>query len=162
MNPDDRTNKIIQLMRMDNSVDAPADAMKWVLDLAKSKAAASASPLRRLLAVLKADLAAGGLVPGERSAVGSASRQMLFEVDEDVAIDLRIDRLGDELVIRGQMIAETVADGFVKLIKDGRTIASVVTGAEGEFKFSGIPNGIYEIEITTADLEVVTPKIDIS
>jgi hypothetical protein len=149
-------------MRADDAVDAPADAVKWVVDLARTRQREpSASPIRRLLAVLKADLGMGERVFGERSASGAAARQLLFEAD-DIAIDIRISPADDGFTIRGQLICEDVGDASVFLnTADGQTSRSCVDEF-GEFRFDGLSAGEYELNIQNVGEEIVIPQIRIS
>lgn len=158
MNSEERIEKIISLMRSDDSVDAPQDAIIWARNLSRaSLARQNVSPLRRLVAVLRADLLPNRPAFGERSAGSAAARQLLFEAG-DIAIDVRVTSSGSDLTIRGQLLGEGCEDAELRLVSPA---ASYSTSADdlGEFVFEAVPNGSYSIEVVAGDAVITTDEI---
>jgi len=153
---DENLKRIIHLMQTDDSVDAPADAIKWSKGIFRTRAAErKPSVTERILAVLKADLAPGKAVFGERSGTAQA-RQMLFEAG-DAAIDLRIADAEGAFEVRGQVIGEGFEGCEVSL---GSTLAAA--NERGEFIFKGVEPGDYDLVLRTDSSEIAIEKIRIS
>lgn len=146
---------IAHLMETDDSVDAPADSIKWAKNLFRTRVG-QPSLLKRIVAVLTADLAGGRPAFGERSASAAAPRQMLFTAGE-YAIDLRITGSKKKFDIRGQVLGKELGDATVGL--EGTGFRSSL-GENGEFKLSGIPGGKYSLVIKAVDLELVAEHIE--
>ena len=147
---DKTMEKIVRLMRTDDSADAPPDAVKWAKNLFLSRAAApKKSLLQKITAVLQMDLPANEAVFGERSASSAEARQMFFEAGEN-AVDLRIAETEKGFVVRGQ----TLGAGFENCAVE---IGEAATRANerGEFQFGEIERGEYNLILRTAEKEIV-------
>jgi hypothetical protein len=161
MNADEKIKEIIRLMEHDDSVDAPADSIKWAKNLYRARIPAERpSLIRRVVAVLQAELSPGGAAFGERSASASMERQMLFRAG-DAAIELRIAGTGKSRNLRGQIIGEGFEDCRVSLRGRGVDTAEPVTDL-AEFDLGKISPGTYTIIITTKTEEIVIENIEIS
>ncbi len=151
---------IIELMRRDDSTDAPADSIRWASNLFRSRAAEpKVSLVRRLAAVLQMELAPGKAAFGERSASTTQVRQMLFKA-EDNAIDLRIEPSGPDFIVRGQILGEEFAGANLVLHEDERRLETVASDAS-EFVFEKVPAGRYELLIRRDDVEISLRTINI-
>jgi len=151
---EENLDRIIRLMQTDDSVDAPADSLKWSKDLFRTRAV-KPGLIRRITAVLKADLAPGRTVFGERSAPGGA-RQMFFEA-EGRAIDLRIARRREAFEVRGQVLGEDFGHCRVNLGSH-----TVTADDQGEFMLTGLSEGSYTLTISNGELELVVDAIEVS
>ena len=153
---DENLKRIIHLMQTDDSVDAPVDAIKWSKGIFRARAAdRKPSAVERILAVLKADLAPGKAVFGERSGTAEA-RQMLFEAG-DAAIDLRIASAESGFDVRGQVIGDGFEGCEVSL-----GLMSAAANERGEFIFRGVEPGEYDLVMRSESSEIAIEKIRIS
>lgn len=152
---------IVQRMQADRSIDAPADSIKYAKNLFRTRVPEPSQTLvRRVLAVLRVDLAPGTAAFGERSATTAKARQMLYD-SGDVAVDLRIMPNGREFEIRGQILGPSFEDSDVEIrneLANGRT----TTDKLSEFRLVGLPAGEYCLLIRNSDTEIVIDKITIS
>ncbi|MBL8180102.1 MAG: hypothetical protein JNL64_00655 [Blastocatellia bacterium] len=156
-NEDRKLEHVIKRMQTDNSVDAPADLIKFARNAFLQRSTAKApSMLERIVAVLKLDLAPNRAAFGERSAGGSAARQMLFDAGSS-AIDLRVTANADAYDIRGQHIGDISAE-TVRLESAGTKFLSQNDELKG-FEFTSVPAGNYSLTITFATSEIVIDEI---
>lgn len=159
MNPEKNIKRITELMQRDDSVDAPADSIKWAKNMFRARVPArSASIVERVIAVLTADLGGGKPVFGERSAGSAAARQMLFEAGGS-AVDLRITSKGPKVNIRGQVIG----DGFENAVAvlSGETRVTAELDANSGFEIAA-KKGAYSLTITGTGTEIVIEKLDLA
>jgi hypothetical protein len=155
-NSDENVKKIIRLMQMDDSTDAPEDAVEWSKNLFRTRAfEPKKSVVEKIRAVLKLDLSANRPVFGERSASAGQGRQMLFEAGEN-GVDLRISEGENGLTVRGQILGEDFAGAAVRF---GDLTAE--TNELGEFRFENLPAGTYDLTIRTAEREIVLEEIEL-
>lgn len=153
---DELIDKIVHLMRTDDSADAPTDAVKWAKNIFRTRAAEKKKSLvQKVLAVLQVDLSGGRAAFGERSAA-SQIRQMFFQAGEN-AIDLRIAKTDAGLNLQGQILGEGFAGCAVKL-GEFETTANEL----GEFGFSGIPSGKYDLTLRADDREITAANLQLS
>lgn len=153
---DDTIKQITNLMRTDDSVDAPADAILWSKNIFRTRRTEPRrSAVERILAVLRADLAPGRAVFGERSGSSSAARQMLFEAGE-TGIDLRIAETGEGFEVRGQILGEGFGGAAVRFGRLETTADEL-----GQFGFEGVPAGRSDLSVRTADREIVIEEIEL-
>ncbi|HMT08441.1 MAG TPA: hypothetical protein PKA82_10585 [Pyrinomonadaceae bacterium] len=156
-NENRKLDHIIGRMQTDTSVDAPADLIKFARNAFLQRSLAKApSMLERIVAVLKMDLAPNRAAFGERSAGGSAARQMLFDAGNS-AIDLRVTENGNMFNIRGQHIGDQVAESIQLESKDAK-FTSKNDELKG-FAFDSVPAGKYSLTITFASTEIVIDEI---
>lgn len=151
---------IIELMRRDDSTDAPADSIRWVSNLFRTRAREpKASLIRRVAAVLQMELTPHKPAFGERSASATQVRQMLFRADEN-AVDLRIEPAADGSSVRGQILGGEFAGADVTLHDDARVFATIATETS-EFGFENVPAGRFELVIRHEGFEISLRPIDI-
>lgn len=160
MNSEERIQHIIKLMEADDSIDAPADSVKWAKNIFRTRAAEpKRSVLRRIVAMLQADLAGNKPVFGERSATAAAERQMLYRTD-NAAVDIRVKLTGKSKKLSGQVIGEDCENAPVRLIGDsGERVTT--TDENAAFEFERIAGGTYDIVLIVGDEEVVIEKIEL-
>lgn len=152
---------IVQRMKSDRSIDAPADSIKYAKNLFRTRVAEPRQTLvRRVLGVLRVDLAPGTAAFGERSATAGKARQMLYE-SGDIAVDLRIMPDGKEFEIRGQILGLGFEHSDVEIRNDLAT-GKTRTDKLSEFRLVGLPAGEYSLRIRNSDTEIVIDKITIS
>jgi hypothetical protein len=161
LNEESKLDMIVQRMRADNSIDAPADAVKYAKNLYRTRSAEPKQTLvRRMLGVLRVDLAPGTVAFGERSATVGKARQMLYE-SGDIAVDLRIKPDGKDFEIHGQILGEGFENSDVQISNDLAT-GKTMTDKMSEFKLVGLPAGEYSLFFRNSDTEIVIDKITIS
>jgi len=155
-NNDQTINKIIHLMRADESVDAPADAIRWSKNIFRARAIEpKRSVLERVLAVLQMDLSPNRAAFGERSSTSvSQVRQMLFQAGEN-ALDIRIAKTEQGFDLHGQILGEGFANSTVKL-GAFETAANEI----GKFKLE-IPGGIYNLTVQSGEKEIVVEDLEL-
>lgn len=152
-----RIEHIIRRMQADDSVDAPAGALRYAKDLFRS-AALSPQPslLKRIIAVLNIDLAPNQTAFGERAGADGQPRQMLFDADE-YAVDLRIRESGEGFQLRGQVLGYGFENGVVEL-KDND--GSVIDRLDefSEFTLKNIKPGEYSMIVRGTETEIFVEK----
>ena len=157
-NSDNPIEKITRLIETDDSVDAPADAIKWVKNIYRTRVTQPRrSVLSQIAAVLKVDLSLSRGVAGERSAGAAAERQLLFEAGE-CGIDIRILKRGDEMSIRGQVLSQGYENAVVKL--RGASAYETRSNEMAEFLVENITPGVYDLTIA-GDPEIAIAGLDI-
>ncbi|MGQ0542752.1 MAG: hypothetical protein ACT4O9_13000 [Blastocatellia bacterium] len=145
-------------MEGDNSIDAPADSIKWAKNLFLTKAIEpQTSVVHKIAAVLQMNIEPNKFVFGERSAAASQERQMLFTTGK-IDIDLRIKESNGSLEIRGQILAEGFEGAQIGISNKDMSFESSVNYL-GEFRFEEIPNGIYDLLISNGETEIVVEDI---
>lgn len=156
-NSDDNIKRIITLMQTDDSVEAPADAIKWSKNIFRSRVSEpKRSVVEKVLAVLQMDLLPNKTVFGERSASAGQARQMLFEAGEN-SIDLRISQDKKGFRINGQVLGEGFENAIIKL-GDLET----ETNQLSEFKIENIKVGKYDLTLKTNDKEINLEGIELN
>jgi len=154
---DELINKIIHLMQTDESLDAPADSVKWAKNIFRTRAAEPKKSLvQKIIAVLQMDLSGAQPAFGERSATLSQTRQMLFQAGDN-AIDLRISEDENGFRMQGQILGEGFSNCIAKL-GDFQAKASELS----EFKFTEIPGGKYDLTLQTADREIEIAGLELN
>lgn len=144
---------IVERMQHDDSVDAPADSVKWAKSLILSRVAQpQRSVVQQLKALLKLDLAPGKAAFGERSASSATTRQMLFEAG-DFTVDLRISGSGKGREVRGQIFGPEFAGGKIELAA-GSTTRETDIGETGEFVFRSVSAGEYKLTVRIGDMAI--------
>lgn len=148
------------LMERDDSVDAPADSIRWASNLFRTRAAQpKQSAIRKITAILQMELAPGKAAFGERSATVSQTRQLLFRADVN-AVDLRIEPAAKGFTVRGQILGEGHQHVEVTMSDDINAFGGW-TSETGEFKFEDVPAGRYELIIRGKHAEISLKPIDI-
>lgn len=149
-------NKIVYLMQRDESVDASPDLVKWAKNLFRTRIAEpKKSVIERVFAVLQMDLSPGKAAFGERSASAAQVRQMFFDAGEN-GVDLRISESEKGFDINGQILGGDFANCTVKL---GET--ETRAGELGEFKFTKIKPGKYDLIFRSGEREIFIQGLDL-
>ncbi len=140
-------------MQSDVAIDAPADAVRYSKNLFRTRAAQpKESVLRRVLAVMRVDLAPGTAAFGERSSGEGQARQMLFDCGEN-AVDLRIQKDGEKFSIRGQILGDGFENGTVEVSSASRSYSTKVTDVS-EFHLQNIEAGDYSMTLRGSEQEI--------
>lgn len=145
-------------MTSDKSIDAPEDAIRYAKNLFRTST--QPSRLKRFVAMLAADLAPNRAAFGERSASGSAARQMLFQTD-DCAIDIRVSAgANGRFDLRGQLLGHGFTDAVVEIVGSGFRETSEVT-ENASFSFAQVPAGEYSLIIRGPEVEIAIEELAI-
>ena len=148
---------IVRRMAADRSENAPADVIKYAKNLYRSRSvAAQPSMLRKIMAVLQADLAPNKAAFGERSVSGVQARQMLFGAGEN-AVDLRINTSGEKFHLRGLVLGSGFNGGEAELSGAGLSKRAKIDG-NGGFTFAGLEAGEYSLAIQSSEIEISIEK----
>jgi hypothetical protein len=159
MNDDNMINKIVYLMETDNSADAPADSVKWVKNIFKTRAAQpQRSFVQRLIGVLQMDLAPNKAIYGERSE-SAAARQMLFAAGEN-SVDLRIAGDGANFKVTGQILGDGFGGGRIT-IQSNENSLETRAGELSEFRFEKVVKGTYRLTATSTFKEIIIDEIEV-
>ena len=160
MSTEKNLQNILDLMRRDDSADAPADSIRWASNLFRTRASEPKESLvKKIAAILQMEISPGKPAFGERSTSASKVRQMLFRADDN-AIDLRIEPGKKGFTLRGQVLGVGFTDATVKLSDDTKA-QETRTSETSEFQFNNVAGGRYELIIHGENLEVSLKAIDI-
>jgi hypothetical protein len=161
MNSEKKIEKIVDLMRRDDSADAPPETLKWAKNLIRTRAVEpKRTLLHKVIAVLQMDLSPEEAIFGERSAAGAQARQVLFRAG-DSGIDLRIEKKGQDFTVRGQIMGDGFATAEVKITNAENAYAQQVNESS-EFKFDKIVKGKYILALIGNDQELVIENLEIN
>ncbi|HZT59449.1 MAG TPA: hypothetical protein VFA21_12635 [Pyrinomonadaceae bacterium] len=156
--------RVTNLMRADNSVDAPRDVLANAVRLFDARPAREgfvANVIRRVVASLSFDSNAPGLAFGVRSSQPSSSRQLIFSAGE-VEVDLRLAATSEGWAVSGQVLGEC-AGGWAEL-----SVAGEDEGARAElntlceFALTPVPAGNYTLRLGLGDTVVEVPGLDLN
>lgn len=156
--------RVTNLMRADNSVDAPRDVLMSAVRLFEMRPAREgfvAGALRRIVASLSFDSLAPGLAYGVRSGGAAAPRQLIFSAG-DVDVDLRLAPSAEGWTVTGQILGEC-AGGWAELSGagvEGGPRAELNTLCE--FALPAVPAGSYTLRLGLGDTLVEVPALDLN
>lgn len=154
-NSDQTINEIIRLMRTDESIDAPTNAIQRSKNIFRTRVVEpKKSIVKKVLAVLQMDLSPNRAAFGERSASASQARQMFFQAGEN-ALDIRIIKTERNFNLRGQILGEGFTSGTAKIGEIETQINEL-----GEFKLE-IPGGIYNLTAQSGEKEIVIEGLEV-
>lgn len=145
-------------MQRDDSVDAPADSVRWAKNLFAVRAAEPGT-LRRWVAALISELAPGTPAFGERSAAAGKARQLLFQADE-AAIEVHVEPKGKTFAVSGQFLGE-FQTGSVATLAAGVLKLECELSEVGGFSFEKVAKGDYELVIRTDEGEFAIERLSI-
>lgn len=159
-----RTSQLVDLMRTDETEDAPAFALAAILrsfDEFQFESPVSRAPSarQRLRAILRLDSAQLGPAYGFRSAGVANSRQLLFSADNG-SLDIRITPVDAKWVISGQVLGQ-ITGGTVTLENDSISLSAEID-SRGEFSLPPIPLGTYRLRLYSEGFDVEVPDLVIS
>ena len=160
MSTEKNLQNILDLMQRDDSVDAPADSIRWASNLFRTRATQPKSSLvKKIAAILQMDIAPGKPAFGERSASASKVRQMLFRADDN-AVDIRVEPSKKGFTVRGQVLGTGFENASVTLSDDVAT-RETPTSETSEFHFENVVAGRYELVIRGEGIEISLRAIDV-
>ena len=152
--------KLIHLMQTDDSVDAPADAIKQARNIFRQAVREpKRSLLQRIVAVLQADLSPNKAAFGERSASALKSRQLLYTAG-DTRIDLRVIDADGRFIIHGQILGDELEYTNVKLFNDEHSALSKADEF-GAFEIHSVNPGTYSLSLTVGEKEIFIEEIEL-
>ena len=161
MTTEKNLQNILELIRRDDSIDAPADSIRWASNLFRTRATdPKRSLVRKLVAVLQMEIAPDKPAFGERSASTTSGRQILYRADGN-AIDIRIESAKKGFAVRGQILGEDFSGAVVRLSDDIRNLESTA-GEMSEFRFDSVPAGQYELTILGTRTEITLKAVDVA
>lgn len=147
--------------------DAPETLIQRAIDLwhpraTATTAATAGGSLRRWIATLRLDSAAGdNLALGLRASGASATRQMLFSA-EGRDIDLRLEPLPDRTWrISGQVLGPDAA-GIAELRCGDAALQQVAWSELSEFEFEPVATGICALTLRADGWEISVPSFDLA
>lgn len=152
-------SKIINLMKTDESKDAPSDSLVWAKNIFRSKIAEpKKSILQKILAVLEMDLSPNAAAFGERSA-SSPTRQLFYKAGE-IGISLRISKDENDLSVMGQILGEGFENCEIEL-KSIQASISISSNEISEFRLLKVPFGNYDLFIRSLETELVIENVNL-
>lgn len=155
--------KAIGLMQSDNSINAPAEAINFARNIFRTRKAFAPvrkSVVQKIAARLKLDVSPLAPAFGERSASSASERQMFFEAG-DYDVDLRVKTTENGFAISGQILGELAAKNSIHLIKEDFEKSETISEL-GEFSFTEISAGTYNLQILVGDKEIDISDLVIS
>ena len=162
-------NDVIALMRTDRLVNPPVAVIQRARNLRLKNAVPAGFSLRSLFATLVFDSRTQPIAAGARGQAGTVRRRM-YEVGGSAVLDIQEEPLDSGFaVVEGQLHikrarAGEAAGAQVALRPSGTAQSSRLeasTNALGEFTFIQVPVGQYSLSVTTRDLEIVVPHLDL-
>lgn len=148
-------------MQTDDSVDAPADSIKWAKGIFLTRSVEERpSLLQRIVAILQSEIGPGVPAFGERSASAAGVRQLLYSAG-DAAIDLRITGKGKKFNVSGQVIGENF-EGAEVTLSGAMADHSAVTNEFGDFEIQSVVSGIYELTVKGTEIEIFIDSVEIA
>lgn len=155
----ERLERLIALMRSDNSEDAPSDVISNAISLFRDHVISHEPPvLRRLIAELIFDSVNMAPAFGVRSGQ-AASRQLIYSAEEN-DIDLRLTFDNEMWVVSGQVLREDCGDGRVEIDGPGG-IRSAALNETCEFVLPGVSPGNYVLRVSMPDVLIEIPQLEL-
>ena len=149
----EQLQQVLELMRTDESVDAPRDVLAYATNIFSDRKQSQAPSLvRKIVAALTFD-SSRNLAPafGVRSGQ-SVTRQLIYSADE-ADIDLRISATDDQWSIAGQVLSEACAGGRVQ-IEGEETSETAELDEACEFTLPPVSAGSYTVRLRYGNAEV--------
>jgi hypothetical protein len=149
--------RVISLMRTDDSEDPPPHVVARAVRLFRSRTAQAHSPSmpRRLVALLRFDSAQSPLAMGVRAG-GQVGRQMLY-VAEAHELEVRAVLSGRAWTLAGQVLGPSGA-GSVELRGAGDSVQAMLN-EQCEFRLPPVPAGSYSMTVRFSDVEIEVPRL---
>lgn len=165
--PEDADDELLQRRLRDSRQleDAPEHLIQRAIDLWQPRAATAATAggaLRRWIATLRFDSAAGdNLALGLRASGASTTRQMLFSA-EGRDIDLRLEPLADKTWrLSGQVLGPDAA-GIAELRCGDAAPQQVAWNELSEFEFAPVAPGVCLLTLRADGWEISFPSFDLA
>lgn len=152
-----RLERLIALMKSDNSEDAPSDVIANAINLFRDHFT-SRAPMRCLTAVLSFDSLNMAPAFGVRS--GQAAPRQLIYSAEDNDIDLRLTFNNEMWVVTGQVLREDCGEGRVE-IEGPDGIRSAALNETCEFVLPAVSPGNYMLRVSMPDVLIEIPQLEL-
>jgi anti-sigma factor RsiW len=151
---------LIEVMRTDDSEDTAVHVLNRAIRLFRTQRLESTPAVsrRHILAVLRLDTARQAFAPGLRS-VQPAARELLFEIDDDNEIEVRIEPADGGWRVAGQVLGSCSGGQVVLEGAAGR--ASTELNALCEFSLPPQPGAIYKLVLQLEDADVEVPILEL-
>ncbi len=147
--------ELVELMRSDDSIDAPAHVINRAVRLMRQRTPVSTPPLfRRLIAILLSDSWQKPLAAGLRS-TDIMPRSLAYQAG-DYELDIQIRLHAGRWQVRGQILGPEIT-GTVTLSNDqGYQVAEASINEIGEFELIPVEEGSYTLRVTlpTCNIEI--------
>ena len=154
-----RLERLIALMRSDNSEDAPKDVISNTIGLFRDHVTSrEPSALRRLTAALSFDSLNMAPAFGVRS--GQAAPRQLIYSAEDKDIDLRLTFSNEMWVVTGQVLREDCVEGRVEIAGAGG-VRSAALNETCEFVLPAVSPGNYLLRVSMPDVLIEIPQLEL-
>jgi len=151
--------QILDLMRRDESHDAPQDSVKWAKNVFRSRMAESKATIgQRILAVLQMDIAPNKPAFGERSGGTGQARQMLFDAGNH-SIDIRINDRDEGIEIRGQVLGEGFESATIEISSLADNYKADLNEMS-EFKLAGVAKGSYTLTLISGETKIAVEGLE--
>jgi hypothetical protein len=150
----------LELMRTDNSMDAPRDVLAYSINIFKDREQViEPSRLRRIVAALSFD-SFKNMAPayGVRSGQDS-SRQLLYSAEES-DIDLRIRFEEENWFVTGQVLGQDCVGGRVEIEGENGSADSALNEL-CEFTLPPLAPGSYTLHLQLGNTQVVIPQLEL-
>jgi len=156
--------RLFQQARQSVQFASPPPSVRETLIQRFAEARQPPGPFQRWLATLTFDSRAQPVTAGLRSAVEEDQRRQLIYITKAAEIALTIQSILPEknFVVTGQIFPrrDTPTHTFsIQLLRDAEEVALSAIDELGEFIFSDLPAGEYDIVLSTEQYEVVIPSL---
>ena len=156
--------RLFQQARQSVQFASPPPSVRETLIQRFAEARQPPGPFQRWLATLTFDSRAQPVTAGLRSAVEEDQRRQLIYITKAAEIALTIQSILPEknFIVTGQIFPrrDTPTHTFsIQLLRDAEEVALSATDELGEFTFSDLPAGEYDIVLSTEQYEVVIPSL---
>jgi hypothetical protein len=156
--------RLFQQARQSVQFASPPPSVRETLIQRFAEARQPPGPFQRWLATLTFDSRAQPVTAGLRSAVEEDQRRQLIYITKAAEIALTIQSILPEknFIVTGQIFPrrDTPTHTFsIQLLRDAEEVALSATDELGEFTFSDLPAGEYDIVVSTEQYEVVIPSL---
>jgi hypothetical protein len=151
--------RLLDLIRTDTSADPPDYVVNRAVRLLRTYRTPNTQPrARRLLtAVLRRDSAQSGFAMAVRGS--RSSRQLLFEIDQDREVEVRIEQADGGWRVAGQILGNCGPGQVVLEGVAGRSTAEM--NAQCEFVLPPHPGAVYRLVLEFDDVEVDVPILEL-
>lgn len=152
--------RIIAVMRSDETQDAPEYVVNRAIRLFRAQHPRTAEPgiRRRLVAALRLDSAQQRLAFGMRAAP-HATRELLFDIDDESELEVRIEPADGGWRVAGQILGPCT--GGQVLLEGSAGQAETELNAECEFSLPPQPGAIYKLLLRLENVEVEVPILEL-
>jgi hypothetical protein len=160
--------KIKTIAASDDSIAPPSWVFKRAVRIFETaRRPRLAARVGQAIASLVFDSLARPALAGVRS-TETANRQLLYSagdytVDLQVAVaeHARADLIG-QVLMEGEATFDSVSGLKLDIARGGNVVFSVTTDEMGEFKFSGLEYGVYDLRVELSEGSITVPDLPIS